>query len=40
MSEEHKPHMIWWWRPWFGSTWSTSEWSSLAWSGSALHAWF
>jgi len=25
ISLEHRPHVIWWCRPWFGSTWSASE---------------
>ena len=37
ISEECRPHMIWWCRPWFGSAWSGSEQSGLVWSGLALH---
>ena len=37
VTEEHRSHMIWRCRHWFGSTWSGSEQSSLVHSGSALH---
>jgi len=37
ISEECRPHMIWWCRSWFGSTWSSSALPSLVLSGSAFH---